>query len=114
MPKQKAYPITESQCSVFIFGDNYHTKVLNDDSYIDLSTYFSFDQAKKERYDELAWQLICLRLIVKNSLSMKTCTYLKEQYVVNQSNYPNTMVDPVAMITSFGNGGGDGGNRKYE
>ena len=54
-------------------------------------------------YDTLARQLVCARLIINNSLSLKTRTYLKEQYVVNQSNYPDTVVEPVAMITSFGN-----------
>ena len=59
----------------------------------------------------MARQLVCARLIVSNSLSSKTRIFLKEQYVVNQSNYPDTVVEVVAMITSFGNndkGGGRG------
>ena len=31
---------TLSQCSVFVFGDNYHTKVLSDDSYTSLKYFF--------------------------------------------------------------------------
>ena len=30
-------------------------------------------------------------------------TYLKEQYVGNQSNYPNMVVKAVEIVTSFGN-----------
>ena len=53
-------------------------------------------------------------LIVNNCLSSETRSFLKEQYIVNQSNYANTVVEAVAMITSFGNddtGGGRGNNK---
>ena len=83
--------------------ENYHMKVLSDDGVSDLNDYFSFDQTKKDKYDTLARQLVCARLIINNSLSSKTRTYLKEHYVVNQSNYPDTVVKAVAMITSFEN-----------
>ena len=83
--------------------ENYHIKVLSDDGVSDLKYYFSFDQTKKDKYDTLARQLVCARLIINNSLSSKTRIYLKEQYVFNQSNYPNTVVRAVAMISSFGN-----------
>ena len=42
---------TQSRCGVFAFGDNYHAKVLSDDGYTSLKDYFSFDQAKKDKYD---------------------------------------------------------------
>ena len=59
------------------------------------------------------------RHIIQNSTSSCTCTYLKEQYFVNQANYPNTVVVAVALITSFGansgrNGGGGGGQNAEE
>ena len=103
----------QSQCGTFAFGENYHMKVLKVDGISDLVDYFALDQAQRDDYDELARQLVCARLIVNNSLSSKTRTFLKEQFVVNQSNYPDTVVDAVAMITLFGNGndkGGGGGN----
>ena len=84
--------------------------MLSNDGFSDLKDYFSFDQTKKDKYDTLAREL---RLIINNSLSLKTRIYFKEQYVVNQSNYSNTMVEAVAMITSFGNddAGRDRGNK---
>ena len=94
----------QSQCGSFAFGENYHVKVLSDDSLSELKDYFSYGQTKKEKYNTLARQLMCASLIINNSLSSKTYIYLKEQYVVNQSNYPNTTVKAVAMITSFRNG----------
>ena len=48
-----------------------------------------------------------LRLIINNSLSLRIRTYLKEQYIVNHPTYPNTVVEAVAMITSFRNDDGD-------
>ena len=77
--------------------------MLSDDDFSDLKDYFSFDQAKKDKYDKLVRELVCSRLIINNSLSSTTLTYLRKQYVVNQSNYPNTVVEVVAMMTSFGN-----------
>ena len=93
----------QSQCGVFPFGENYHIKVLNDDVVSDLKDYFSFGQDRKDKFDELARQLVCARLIINNSLSTKTRTFLKEQYIVNQSNYPNNVIKAVVLITSFGN-----------
>ena len=63
----------------------------------------------------MARQLVCACLIINNSLSSKTCIFFKEKYVVNQSNYPNTVVEAVVMITSFGNNdtGGGRGNNKF-
>ena len=94
---------TQSQCGAFAFGDNSHAKVLSNNDFSDLKDYFSFDQAKKDKYDTLARELVCSRLKIINSLSSKTHIYFKEQYVVNQSNYANTVVKAVAMINSFGN-----------
>ena len=51
----------------------------------------------------MARELVYSCLIINNSQSSKTRKYLKEQYIVNQSNYPNTVVEVVAMVTSFGN-----------
>ena len=89
--------------------------MLSDDGISDLKDYFSFDQTKKDKYDTLARQLVCASLIINNSLSSKSRIYLKEQYVVNQSNYPDTVIETIAMITSFGNndtgrGRGDNNN----
>ena len=88
--------------------------MLTDDGISGLKDYFYFNQGSKDKYDVLARQLICARLIINNSISSKTRKFLKEQYVVNQSNYPKTVVKAVAMITSFGNddiGGGRGNNK---
>ena len=93
---------SQSQCGVFAFGENDHIKVLTDDGVSGLKDYF-FDQDRKDKFDELALQLVCTCLITNSSISSKTCTFLKEQYVVNQSNYSDTVIEAVAMITSFGN-----------
>ena len=68
---------------------------------------------KREVYDVKARQLVCAQLISNSSLSNKTRIFLGEQYVVNQSNYLDTVVEAAAMITLFGNaysGGGRGNN----
>ena len=104
----------QSQCGTFAFGEKYHIKVFTDDGISGLKDYFSFNQGRKDRYDELARQLVCICLIINNSLSSNTRFFLKRQYVVNQSNYPNTVVEAVAIITSFGKddtGGGRGNNK---
>ena len=93
----------QSQYGVFTFGENYHIKVLTNDGVSGLKNYFSFDQDRKDEFDELARQLVCARLIINNSLSSKTRTFLKEQYISNQSNYPDTVIESIATITSFGN-----------
>ena len=109
----------QSQCGTFAFGENYHLKVLKRDGIRDLIGYSTLTAEKRVEYDELAQQLICARLIVNNSLSEKTRIFLKEQFVVNQNNYPDVVVNTVAMITAFGHGhvsgpnnnkGGGGGN----
>ena len=102
----------QSQCGNFVFGEQYHLKVLGDDGLSSLKDYFNLGtDAKREAYNEKARQLVCARLIINNSLSNKTRVFLREQYIVNHSNYPDTVVEAVAMITSFGNdsGGGKGG-----
>ena len=93
---------TQSQCSVFVFGDNYHTKVLVDNGNLTLRNYYSFDQTKTDEYDTTARELVAFCLVIRNSLSSRTRLYLKDQYVVNQSNYPDIVVTAVLMITSFG------------
>ena len=88
--------------------------MLNDGALSDLTDYFSLNQAGKDKFDELSRQLVCARLIINNSLSAKTRTFLKEQYVVNQFNYHDNVIEAVAMITSFGNDDvtGKGNNNK--
>ena len=98
--------VAQSQCSAFAFDEKYHVKMLSSDGFSDLKDYFSFGQTKKDKYDTLARQLMSTRLIINNRLSSNTCIYLKEQYVINQSKYPNTVVKAVVMITSFGNDDG--------
>ena len=109
----------QSQCGTFAFGENYHLKVLKADGILDLTGYAALTVELREDYNERARQLICARFIVSNSLSEKTRIFLREQFVVNQNNYPDTVVDAVAMITAFGHGrargpnndkGGGGGN----
>ena len=69
-----------------------------------LVDYYNLGTSDERKvYAEKARQLVCARLIINNSLSNKTRIFLREQYVVNQSNYPDTMVEVVAMFTSFGN-----------
>ena len=63
--------VAQSQCSAFAFKENYHAKVLSDDGFFDLKEKFSFDQTKKVEYDTFAWELVCARLIINNSLSSK-------------------------------------------
>ena len=104
---------TTSQCSVFAFGECYHEKVLLDDG-LDLQGYFKLTKVEKESYDDKSRDLVSLRIIIQNSTSSRTRTYLKEQYYVNQVNYLDMVVKMIALITSFGsnsgrNGGGGGG-----
>ena len=67
------------------------------------SIFYFFDQAKKDKYDKLASELMCYCHIINNSQSIKTRKYLREEYIVNQSNYLDIVVETVAMITLFGN-----------
>ena len=101
---------TTSQCGVFAFRENYHVKVLCDDGSLTFATYHGLDHSKKDLYDNLACKFVASCLIIKNSLSKHAHTYLNEQYYVNQTNYPNTMITEVVLITSFGwNSGSVGG-----
>ena len=97
---------------------NYHTKVLRDDRGLNLTNSHTFVQSRKEKYDTLAQRLIASCLIVKNSTSSLAHTYLKEQYYVNQTNYPDRVIMTVAFITSFGENstrtGGGGGSKDTE
>ena len=104
----------QSQYGVFVFGEQYHIKVLNDDGLSGgLVDYYNLGTSDERKvYDEKVRQLVYARLIINTSLSNKTHIFLREKYVVNQSNYPDTVVEAVAMITSFGNAdsGGRGNN----
>ena len=92
---------TQSQCGVFVFGDHCHSKALSDDGNHNLKDHFPFDQTNKNKYNKAAQELVVSSLIINNSLSSKTWSYLRGQYVVNQSNYPDTVVKAVTTITSF-------------
>ena len=102
---------TQSQCGVFVLGENYYPKVLSNGGNLIFKDYHSLYKAGKDKYDIAARKLVVSRLIISNSLSSRTCTYLKDQYVMNQLNYPDTVIATVAMITSFGSDIGDGGNK---
>ena len=77
---------TQSQCGVFVFKENYHSKGLRYDGNLILTGYYSLDQSRKDKYDTAARELVAYPLIIKNSLSTRAPTYLKDQYFVNQSN----------------------------
>ena len=100
---------TQRQYGVFVFGDNYHPKVLSDDENFILKD-FSSDQTNTNKYDKAAQERVAFRLIINNSLSSKSCPYIKDKLVVNQSNYSNTVVKAVTIITLFRSDVGDGGN----
>ena len=97
----------KSQCGTFAFEDNYHAKVLSDDGFSDFKGYLPFDETKKDKYEPLARELVCSGHIINNSISSKTCIYLKKENVVYQSNYLNTVVEAVVMITSTWNDDAD-------
>ena len=101
---------TTSQCNVFVFEENYCTKVLCDDSGLKFANYHALDQSGKDKYDDAARELVAPHLIIKNSLYTRAGLYLKDQYFVNQLNHPNTVIAVVAVITSFGSPGGKDGN----
>ena len=43
----------QSQCGVFVFGEQYHLKVLSDNGIPDLPGYFNLGtDAEREKYDE--------------------------------------------------------------
>ena len=75
----------QSQYGVFVFGEQYHIKVLSDDGLSGgLTDYYSLGtDDKREAYNEKARQLVCARLIINNSLSNKTRIFLWKQYFVN-------------------------------
>ena len=100
----------QSQYSVFVFREQYHIKVMSDDGLSSgLVDYYNLGTDDKRKvYDEKAQQLVCAWLIINNSLSNKTCIFLREQHVLNQLNYPNNVIEAVAMITLFGNDNGGG------
>ena len=92
--------------------------MLSDDG-LDLPGYFKLTKVEKESYDGKARNLVLSRIITQSRTSSRTRTYLKEQYYVNQANYPSTVVETIALITSFGpnsgrSGGGGGGEKNAE
>ena len=94
---------------------NYHSKVLSNKGNLTLKNYHTLDQSGKDKYNTAARELIVSCLIIKNSISTRVQTYLKDQYVMNQSNHPDKVITIVAMITLFGIdfgpiASGDGGN----
>ena len=56
----------------------------------------------KDKYDNLACELVASRLININCTFSSACTYLKEEYYfVDAKNCQSTIVTTVALITSF-------------
>ena len=82
---------TMSQCGVFVFGEIYHKKVLDDKSFI-FTQYRAMSDPDKAVIDGLARELITSRLIIKNCTSSCARTYLKENCFVGAMNYPSTIV----------------------
>ena len=68
-------------------------------------------QARKDKYDTAAHKLVASCLIIRNSLSSRTYTYFKDQCVLNQSNYSDTVIAVFVMITSFVLDIDNGGNK---
>ena len=90
-----------SQYRVFVFRENYQKKVLTNNS-LNLTTYqTTMVQVDKDKCKDLACKLIASRFIVKNCTSSCARTYLKENYFVNEKNYPLTIVATVALIVFF-------------
>ena len=56
----------------------------------------------KDKYDNLARELVALRLIIKNCTSSRARTYLEENYFMDAKNSPSTIVTTIALIISFG------------
>ena len=56
---------TTGQCGVFVFGENYYAKMQYDNGNLTLANYHVFDQPGKNKYDNLAHELVTSRLIVK-------------------------------------------------
>ena len=77
--------------------------MLGNDGNLTLRDCFLFDQTIKDKYDTGAHELIASRLIIRNSLSPRTWSYLKDQYEYSRLAY--------AMITSFETDICNGGNK---
>ena len=56
----------------------------------------------KAIYDDKACELIVSRNIVKNSLSSRLQSYLKKTFDIGLDVYPNTKINVVAFVVSFG------------
>ena len=93
---------TWTQHGVLVFGENYHSKVLANDGNLTLTNYHTRNQSGNDEYDTVASELIVPCLIIDNSPWTQALMYLRDQYFVNQSNYPNTVITASTMITSFG------------
>ena len=61
--------VTRNQHGIFVFRENYHSKVLvNDDDFI-LTNYYTLDQLGNNKYGSVASELVVPRLIIENSPS---------------------------------------------
>ena len=87
------------QHSVFVLGESYHSKVQVNDGNLTLKNYHTLDQSGKDKYDTVARELVVSCLIIENSLPTHASMYLRDQYFVNQSNYSDTVIMVVVMIT---------------
>ena len=101
---------TTSQCSVFVFGENYHAKVLRDNGGLTLANYHILDRSGENKYYSLARKLVASRFTVKNNQSSRARTYLKDQYFLNQANCLDKIIEAVTMIISFGKNSGSSGS----
>ena len=93
---------TWTQHGVLVFGENYHSKVLFNDGNLTFTNYHNLDQSGNDEYDTVASELFVPHLIIKNSPSTQASMYLRNQYFVNQSNYPNTVITASNIIASLG------------
>ena len=92
---------TRIQHDVFVFKESYHSKVLVNDGNLTLTNCYTLDQSGDDKYDTVASELIVPQLIIENSPCTQPWTYLRNQYFVKPSNYPDIVITAAAMITSF-------------
>ena len=64
--------------------------------------YHALPIEDKDKYDNLACELVVSSLIIKNCKSSCAHTYLKKNCFVGVQNYPSTIAAMVVLITSFG------------
>ena len=60
---------TWTQHGVFVFRENYHSKVLVNDGNLTLTKYHTLNQSGNDKYDTMTSELVVPCLIIKNSPS---------------------------------------------